>query len=96
MSCTPEHDLITVGEAPFTHDAAQLAAYVLPANKELNMVFQFEIMDIDAPDGLPLVHKEWKVTEFKEIIRRWQGYKKDEGFWNRSVSSCPYTPCPLR
>ncbi|KAJ6522981.1 glycoside hydrolase superfamily [Mycena vulgaris] len=31
------HDLITVGETPFTHSAAELAKYVLPTNKELNM-----------------------------------------------------------
>ncbi|KAJ6521024.1 glycoside hydrolase superfamily [Mycena vulgaris] len=39
-----EHDLITVGETPFTHSAAELAEYVLPANKEFNMVFQFELL----------------------------------------------------
>ena len=32
-----------------THSAPELAAYVLPANEELNMVFQFELMVLDYP-----------------------------------------------
>ncbi|KAH7920510.1 glycoside hydrolase family 13 protein [Leucogyrophana mollusca] len=76
------YDLITVGETPFTHEASQLAAYVLPKNKELNMVFHFELMDLDSPDYSPLIHKEWKLTDLKDVIQRWQQYKRDEGFWN--------------
>ncbi|KDR69930.1 hypothetical protein GALMADRAFT_230296 [Galerina marginata CBS 339.88] len=79
-------DLITVGETPFTHDAAELAAYVLPENKELNMVFQFEIMDLDSPkegqDFEPLMFKEWKLSDLRRIITHWQQYKREEGFWN--------------
>ncbi|KAF8148638.1 glycoside hydrolase family 13 protein [Crassisporium funariophilum] len=79
-------DLITVGETPFTHVASELAAYVLPSNKELNMVFHFELMDLDSPkegqDFSPLVYKKWELSEFKDVIERWQRYKRDEGFWN--------------
>ena len=85
-SSSTEKDLITVGETPFTHDASELAAYVLPSNKELNMVFQFELMDLDSSkegqDCSPLVFREWKLSELKEIIGRWQTYKREEGFWN--------------
>ncbi|KAJ7581855.1 glycoside hydrolase family 13 protein [Mycena floridula] len=83
-----DYDIITVGETPFTHSAEELAKYVLPANKELNMVFHFELMDIDSPskdsgiERSPLIPWPWKVTELKEIIIRWQRYKKDVGFWN--------------
>lgn len=86
-----DYDIITVGETPFTHSAEALAAYVLPANDELNMVFQFELMDIDSPskdpkeDHSPLIYEPWKLSEYKEIISRWQRYKKDEGFWNTRV-----------
>ncbi|KAJ2933230.1 hypothetical protein H1R20_g3817, partial [Candolleomyces eurysporus] len=81
-----KYDLITVGETPFTHDTEELAAYVLPKNKELNMVFQFELMDIDSPlegeDVVPLIYKPWKLSDLKNIVRRWQTFKRDEGFWN--------------
>jgi alpha-glucosidase len=77
--------LITVGETPFTHEASVLAAYVLPKNEELNMVFHFELMDIDGPKGgdpMPLTHKDWKLSEMTEIIGRWQNFERSEGFWN--------------
>ncbi|KAJ6459845.1 glycoside hydrolase family 13 protein [Mycena sanguinolenta] len=61
-------------ETPFTHSAAELAKYVLEKHKELNMVFQFQLSDLDSPRGtrhLPMVHRPWKLSELKEI-----------GFWN--------------
>ncbi|KAF9052123.1 glycoside hydrolase family 13 protein [Panaeolus papilionaceus] len=79
-------DLITVGETPFTHVAEELAQFVLPANKELNMVFHFELMDVDSPkegqDIAPLIARPWKLSEFRSVITRWQTYKREEGFWN--------------
>ncbi|KAG1798661.1 glycoside hydrolase family 13 protein [Suillus plorans] len=76
------HDLITVGETPFTHESSELAAYVLPQNRELNMVFHFELMDIDSPSESPLLRKPWTLGELKEIIGRWQQFMRDDGFWN--------------
>lgn len=85
-----EYDAFTVGETPFTHDAEELAAYVLPKNKELNMVFQFQVMDLDhavqGQDQVPLIHKEWNLAQLKEIVARWQTFKRDDGFWNACVS----------
>ncbi|KAF8990723.1 glycoside hydrolase family 13 protein [Cyathus striatus] len=80
-----KYDIMTVGETPFTHDSSQLAAYVLPENKELNMVFQFELMDIDSPlgrDHSPLIHKQWKLDEFREVEGRWQTFEREREFWN--------------
>lgn len=76
------HDLITVGETPFTHEASELAAYVLPQNRELNMVFHFELMDIDSPSESPLLRKPWALAELKAIVGRWQRFMRDDGFWN--------------
>ncbi|KAL1757094.1 glycoside hydrolase family 13 protein [Schizophyllum commune] len=80
-----KHDLITVGEAPFSYDESALGKYVLPANKELQMIFQFELVDVDSPKGpdrSSLMPRPWKLTELKTIINKWQTYKRDEGFWN--------------
>ncbi|KAF9035355.1 glycoside hydrolase family 13 protein [Hymenopellis radicata] len=79
------YDLMTVGETPFTHSTEELARYVLPKNNELNMVFQFELMHLDQPDHVdasPLEHHDWKVAELRDIVSRWQVFKRDEGFWN--------------
>ncbi|TEB29233.1 glycoside hydrolase [Coprinellus micaceus] len=85
-----EYDAFTVGETPFTHDAEELAAYVLPKNKELNMVFQFQVMDLDhavqGQDQVPLIHKEWNLAQLKEIVTRWQTFKRDDGFWNATFT----------
>ncbi|KAI5887710.1 glycoside hydrolase family 13 protein [Schizophyllum commune H4-8] len=80
-----KHDLITVGEAPFSYDESALGKYVLPANKELQMIFQFELVDVDSPKGpdrSSLMPRPWKLTELKGIINKWQTYKRHEGFWN--------------
>ena len=61
----------------------EISKYVLPDNHELNMVFQFELMDIDASSEDPLKPKTWKLTEFKEVINRWQTFLRELGFWNR-------------
>lgn len=95
-----EKELITVGETPLTHEQAQIAAYVLPENKELNMVFNFELMDLDSPtqgEGLlePIRHSEWKLSELRDIVNRWQVYKREEGFWNAYVEfiCSPHISC---
>lgn len=87
-----QHALITVGEAPFTHDSRGLASFVLPDRKELNMVFAFELVEIDnAVDGPaanagagadPLRYRSWKLPEMKSIIEKWQNLLREEGFWN--------------
>ncbi|KAG2126091.1 glycoside hydrolase family 13 protein [Suillus cothurnatus] len=71
-----------VGETPFTHEASELAAYVLPQNRELNMVFHFELMDIDSPSESPLLRKPWMLSDLKAIVDRWQRFMRDDGFWN--------------
>jgi alpha-glucosidase len=78
---------MTVGEAPFSHSASDLAEYVLPANKELNMVFQFEMMDIDSATVLePLIPKKWVLSDLKDVVEKWQTFERDRGFWNSCVS----------
>lgn len=83
------YDVMTVGETPCTHSAEEIAAYVLPQNQELNMVFNFELMDLDVgsvtggTDNLvPLMHRPWKLAELKRIVNKWQTYMREQGYWN--------------
>ena len=47
------------------------------------MVFQFDLMHVDAPDNAGwLAWKQWKLKEFKEIVNHWQTFKVKDGFWN--------------
>jgi glycosidase len=82
---------MTVGKTPFTLNTDDITPYILPMSKELDMVFQFQLMQIDAPHNISdsnpikdkcLVWMEWKLSEMKTVVQRWQGYKRDEGYWN--------------
>ena len=84
-------DLLTVGETALTYDKEELAAYSLPQNEELNMVFQFEFMFLDCTaeggEGSvnPLRPKTWTLDELRTVIRFWQNFKRDQGYWNAYV-----------
>ncbi|CUA71399.1 maltase MalT [Rhizoctonia solani] len=71
----------TVGESPFTHDPRELLPYVLPERKELQMMFQFELADIDATHN-PLIPRNPSLPEIKSIINKWQTFMFNHGGWN--------------
>jgi oligo-1,6-glucosidase len=84
---TTDYDAFIVGEAPFSHSAGDLAEYVLPQNRELKTVFQFELMDIDSSDPLePLIPKPWRLSHLKNVIEKRENFKREEGFWNTPPS----------
>ncbi|WP_026884763.1 glycoside hydrolase family 13 protein [Clostridium akagii] len=75
-----KYDIMTVGETPgITPEIAQL--YVNEDRNELNMLFQFELMDIDSGDGGKWDVTAWKLTTFKNIMYKWYDALKDKG-WN--------------
>ncbi|KAF7329459.1 Glycoside hydrolase family 13 protein [Mycena kentingensis (nom. inval.)] len=77
-----KYDLLTVGEASFTLDPVKLAEYVLPENKELDMLFTFEQMALDEIPDRPFVHRRWALPEMMNVFERWQGLDRSRGFWN--------------
>jgi oligo-1,6-glucosidase len=71
--------LLTVGEMPgVTIDEAKL--FTDPARDELDMVFQFEHVDIDHGNGKWDVHP-LKLTDLKASFGRWQAGLAEHG-WN--------------
>lgn len=75
-----KYDIMTVGETGgVTPEIAAL--YVGEDRNELNMVFQFELMDLDSgPEGKwDIAH--WKLTEIKKIMSKWQTELYGRG-WN--------------
>ncbi|KAF9023911.1 glycoside hydrolase family 13 protein [Hymenopellis radicata] len=79
------YDLITVGEITFTHAMEEIVRYVLPKNNEVNMVFQFELMHIDQTehdDDSYWKYQSWTLATLRDIVSRWQVFKREEGFWN--------------
>lgn len=76
-----KYDIMTVGEC-FSTNIDEAMKYVDPKRKELNMIFQFNLMDIDASSAGKWRVRDWKFTEFKDIIRRWQNIIETENGWN--------------
>jgi len=75
-----KYDIMTVGETPGT--TPEIAAlYVNRDRRELNMVFHFELMEIDHNPINKWKPKEWKLTELKKIFTKWHEGLKEKG-WN--------------
>lgn len=75
-----KYDIMTVGETPGTN--LQIAAkYVNRDRHELDMVFHFELMEIDHDPINKWKPKKWKLTELKKIFTKWHEGLKEKG-WN--------------
>lgn len=75
-----KYDVMTVGETPGVSPKDSLL-YCAPERKELNMIFQFELMDLDSEDGCKWKTKPWSLDKFKEITTKWQDGLYNKG-WN--------------
>lgn len=66
-----KYNLITVGEcAGVTVEEAQ--KYASLSGNELNMVFQFEHMDLDGGETFKWNHRKMKLSELKAVMSKWQ------------------------
>ena len=89
------YDTLTVGETPLV--TPEIAALITDEQTGmLNMVFQFEHMDIDAQSGAAdrINSKVWKLTELKQIFTRWQKGLEGRG-WNSNYFSNHDQPRPV-
>lgn len=66
-----KHDLITVGECSGV-TVEEAKKYASSSSRELNMVFQFEHMDLDGGESFKWNHKKIKLTDLKRIMSKWQ------------------------
>jgi len=75
----PDESILTVGETPGA-SVADGTQFVGADGDGLSMVFQFEHVEVDH-DGDKWAAGEWDLSEFKEIIAKWQNGLDGEG-WN--------------
>ena len=75
-----EYDLITVGETPGVGPEEALL-YTGKDRKELHMVFHFEHTDLGEGKEGKWTNSEWKLSELKSILSKWQYGLEGEG-WN--------------
>ncbi len=75
-----KYDIMTVGETRGV-DPEQANLYVDADRHELDMVFQFELLEMDYGPGGKWDIIPWRLTDFKQIIAEWQRKLQDRG-WN--------------
>jgi oligo-1,6-glucosidase len=76
--------VVTVGELSLCSEPASVVPYVSALEKELDMVFQFDITHLG--QGPPGSHDkydfaEWKLTEMKRIVEKWQCFIEGTDAW---------------
>lgn len=77
-----EYDAFSVGEMPHVNDPKEIINAVAFDRSELNMIFHFEIMDMDFGDRGKFSPGEWKITNLKQIVNKWQRFMLDNDGWN--------------
>lgn len=78
-----KYDTITVGEMPFIRDHEEIVKAVGTDQGELNMIFIFELVDIDNVQGsYRMTLRDWDANEIKKIVTRWQRLMIDRDGWN--------------
>ncbi|KAF1954001.1 alpha-amylase-domain-containing protein [Byssothecium circinans] len=77
-----KYDAMTVGECPHTPEMSRVVKYVSAKEKQLNMVFQFDVVDIgQGPYKFQTTPKNYKLPEFKAAIRRTQDLIRGTDTW---------------
>ena len=77
------YDAITVGEMPGVSDIHEVLRSVGSKAGELNMIFIFDIVDIDNAPGEPKFSLHpWTVHDLRRILTKWQRAMLDYDGWN--------------
>ncbi|KAI8670191.1 Alpha-glucosidase-like protein maltase [Fusarium keratoplasticum] len=78
-----KYDCTTVGEMPGVSDTNEVLRVVSPKQKELHMIFIFDLVDIDNSPGSPRMSLEpWSVKDVRSITTKWQRVMSEEDGWN--------------
>ncbi|KAI4203128.1 MAG: hypothetical protein LQ346_001862 [Caloplaca aetnensis] len=74
---------ITVGEMPGVQDVDEIIRTVKSGTGELNMIFIFDIVDIDnVPGKVRMTLQDWSVKDLRRIVSKWQRVMTEKDGWN--------------
>lgn len=76
------YNAFSVGEMPFVREPEEIIRVVGASRKELNMIFQFDIVDIDSGPLGKFTHAPWSLRTLKDIVGKWQTFMIERGGWN--------------
>ena len=78
-----KHGAITVGEMPGVSDIDEIIRTVGRKNGELNMIFIFDVVDIDNVHAkVRMTLQEWSVKDLARVISKWQRAMYEHDGWN--------------
>lgn len=74
---------VAIGELPSTPELDDILAFVSSNSKELDMVIQFDLADLDHGKGrFTLFRRDWTLAQWKEITRKSQQISEPQnGAW---------------
>ncbi|KAH6612747.1 glycoside hydrolase superfamily [Boeremia exigua] len=76
------YDAMTVGECPNTREMSRVLEYVSAKEKQLNMVFQFDVVDVgQGPYKFQTTPRNWILPDFKKAIARTQDLIRGSDGW---------------
>ncbi|KAJ9210371.1 CAZyme family GH13 [Paecilomyces variotii] len=79
-----KYDVVTIGEMSCGVTPEQAIEYTskYKARQELNLVIQFQHVELDCHDGDKWLLREWELPELKRIVTEWQTALIKSGGWN--------------
>ena len=78
-----KHGAVTVGEMPCVNDINEIIRTVGKKSGELNMIFIFDIVNVDNAPGLGrMTWRDWTARDISQIITKWQKAMIEHDGWN--------------
>lgn len=77
-----EYNAFSVGEMPSVDDPKEILKAVGFDRGELNMIFHFEIVNMDSGDRGKFSPKAWEVSTLKSIVDKWETFMIQNDGWN--------------
>lgn len=77
-----EYNAFSVGEMPSVQDPNEVIKAVRHDRQELNMIFHFDFMCLDKGPGGKFDYRNWRLSELKVPVAKWQNFMYTHGGWN--------------
>ncbi|TVY58618.1 Alpha-glucosidase [Lachnellula cervina] len=77
-----QYNAFSVGEMPSVQDPKEILNAVAYDRGELNMIFNFEIVDMDIGDEGKFSRRPWTMSKLKGIVDKWQNFMINNDGWN--------------
>lgn len=82
----PYGDIMTVGELPCTPDPNEVYQYVSAKEKELNMVFHFDMIHLGMGTVRKFLPEPFALRDVKRCLSRWQEFAQGKDMWTTSFA----------